>query len=113
MNEDIFIAITNGSHHVVIYILSSLSPLPLDVKNKLDDLHKVVKSFQDRAGFTEDLEKMASVSTASIFIQLIKSFSVTHLCAVYRVEEILLTSKKKWEKRKQLPKVNLYMRILP
>ncbi|MCI4379106.1 hypothetical protein PGIGA_G00224150 [Pangasianodon gigas] len=29
------------------------------VKNKLDDLHKVVKSFQDRAGFTEDLEKMA------------------------------------------------------
>ncbi|KAF5897511.1 unconventional prefoldin RPB5 interactor 1 [Clarias magur] len=28
------------------------------VENKLDDLHKVVKSFQDRAGFTEDLEKM-------------------------------------------------------
>ncbi|KAK3548067.1 hypothetical protein QTP70_004501 [Hemibagrus guttatus] len=28
------------------------------VKNKLDDLHKVVKSFQDRAGFTDDFEKM-------------------------------------------------------
>ncbi|XP_060779714.1 unconventional prefoldin RPB5 interactor 1 [Neoarius graeffei] len=28
------------------------------VKNKLDDLHKVVKSFQDRAGITEELEKM-------------------------------------------------------
>ncbi|MCJ8733219.1 hypothetical protein PDJAM_G00220750 [Pangasius djambal] len=29
------------------------------VKNKLDDLHQVVKGFQDRAGFTENLEKMA------------------------------------------------------
>lgn len=34
----------------------------LDVKNKLDDLRKVVKSFQDRAGFTEDLKKMANVN---------------------------------------------------
>ncbi|TSK38484.1 Unconventional prefoldin RPB5 interactor [Bagarius yarrelli] len=29
------------------------------VKNKLDDLHKVMKSFQERAGFTENLERMA------------------------------------------------------
>ncbi|KAF7698962.1 unconventional prefoldin RPB5 interactor 1 isoform X2 [Silurus meridionalis] len=29
------------------------------VKSKLDDLHKVMKSFQDRAGFTEDLKRMA------------------------------------------------------
>ncbi|XP_072551710.1 unconventional prefoldin RPB5 interactor 1 isoform X2 [Salminus brasiliensis] len=28
------------------------------VKSKLDDLHKVMKNFQSRAGFTEDLEKM-------------------------------------------------------
>lgn len=30
------------------------------VKNKLDDLHKVMKNFQSRAGFTEDLEKMTN-----------------------------------------------------
>ncbi|XP_062860842.1 unconventional prefoldin RPB5 interactor 1 [Trichomycterus rosablanca] len=28
------------------------------VKNKLDDLHKTMKNFQDRAGFTENLERM-------------------------------------------------------
>ncbi|GAA6101878.1 unconventional prefoldin RPB5 interactor 1 isoform X1 [Tachysurus ichikawai] len=29
------------------------------VNNKLEDLHKMMKSFQDRSGFTEDLERMA------------------------------------------------------
>lgn len=32
------------------------------VKNKLDDLHKVMKNFQSRAGFTEDLEKMTNAN---------------------------------------------------
>ncbi|XP_017545011.1 unconventional prefoldin RPB5 interactor 1 [Pygocentrus nattereri] len=32
------------------------------VNNKLDDLRKVMKNFQERAGFTEDLEKMTSAT---------------------------------------------------
>ncbi|KAI4904466.1 hypothetical protein NFI96_015120 [Prochilodus magdalenae] len=32
------------------------------VENKLDDLHKVMKNFQERAGFTEELERMTSAT---------------------------------------------------
>lgn len=65
MNDKSFsVAITNGSRDVIHFIHGFYIFFFLDVKNKLDDLHKVVKSFQDRAGITEELEKMdVSVST--------------------------------------------------
>lgn len=52
-------AMTNGSCDIS-YICF------LDVKNKLDDLHKVMKSVQDRASFTQDLEIMAGVSVSTL-----------------------------------------------
>ncbi len=33
-----------------------------DVKNTLDDLQKVTKNFQNKADFTDDLEKLTGVS---------------------------------------------------
>lgn len=41
--------------------MSSILP---DVQNKLDDLHKSMKNVQDRAGFTESLERIAGVSAS-------------------------------------------------
>lgn len=37
-----------------------------DVKNALDDLQKVMKNFQNRADFTNDLEKLTGVSVLTM-----------------------------------------------
>lgn len=51
------------------------------MKNKLDDLHTVMKSFQDRAGFTEEFGKMTSVSQflCSLSHNIVVHVAIRHL----------------------------------
>lgn len=40
-----------------------------DVKHTLDDLHRMRKNFENRAGFTNDLERLSGVSVLSRFTE--------------------------------------------
>lgn len=58
--------LTNGFHQIVqrLLIMSVFYSLTLtDVKHTLDDLHKVMKNFENRASFTNDLERLSGVSS--------------------------------------------------